>query len=87
MTQLLLVCSLLLVVAGFCEEEKFVIKVAKRGNADAQFRLGFYCDWGFADFEANKIESVKWYRKSAELGLDEAQFTLGICYAVGSGVE
>ena len=32
-------------------------------------------------------EAVKWYQKAAEQGLASAQYTLGIMYQYGKGVE
>lgn len=34
----------------------------------------------------NYTEAVKWYRKAAEQGLADAQFSLGDCYLEGEGV-
>ena len=34
----------------------------------------------------NYTEAVKWYRKAAEQGLADAQFSLGDCYPEGEGV-
>ena len=33
------------------------------------------------------IESVKWYRKAAELGDAGAQYSLGVAYLAGNGVQ
>ena len=35
----------------------------------------------------NREEFIRWCRVSAEQGLPEAQFTLGMCYRKGLGVE
>ena len=34
----------------------------------------------------DQTEAVKWFRKAAELGNDEAQYSLGMCYNLGQGV-
>jgi TPR repeat protein len=34
----------------------------------------------------NYTEAAKWYRKAAELGYPEAQYSLGLMYANGEGV-
>ena len=33
------------------------------------------------------MEAVKWYRKAAEQGFAEAQYSLGVMYAEGRGVQ
>lgn len=35
----------------------------------------------------NKQEAVKWFRKAADLGNDDAMWNLGRCYEKGEGVE
>ncbi len=37
--------------------------------------------------EQNPSEGVKWLRKSAEKGYDEAQFRLGVMYVNGDHIE
>ena len=62
------------------------IREAKRGDAEAQFRLGerYYNGKGL---EKDYIEAVRWLLKSAEQGNDSAQFFIGKCYNDGNGVE
>ena len=60
-------------------------KDAERGDADAQWFLG-YCYEKGKGVAKDYTEAVKWYRKSAEQGYAEAQFDLGLCYAQGLGV-
>jgi len=57
-------------------------KAAKRGNAKAQFCLGQY--YGATQ---DDVEAVLWYRKSAEQEYPKAQYSLGVCYATGRGIE
>ena len=45
-------------------------KAAERGDANAQYRLGNCYAEGM---EKNDAEAVKWYRKAAEQGNDDAQ--------------
>jgi hypothetical protein len=33
------------------------------------------------------VEGAKWFRKGAELGSSEAQWSLGMCYLQGKGTE
>ena len=35
----------------------------------------------------NRTEFIRWCRTAAEQGLPEAQYTLGMCYRQGLGVE
>ena len=34
----------------------------------------------------DKVEAFKWFTRSSETGLVEAQYSLGFCYETGSGV-
>ena len=60
--------------------------LAEKGDAQAQFKLGFMYDRGNGvpqDFQ----EAASWYRKAAEQGNAPAQFYLGQIYDLGKGVE
>ena len=61
-------------------------KAAEKGNAEAQFKLG-YCLYQGQGMEQDYAEAVKWFRKSAEQGLANAQFNLGLCFYQGLGTE
>jgi hypothetical protein len=54
---------------------------AEGGNAKAQAKLGDY-------YRANSdfTNAVVWYRKAAEQGETDAQFSLASCYLAGQGV-
>jgi hypothetical protein len=61
------------------------LDAAERGNAEAQFRLG----WMYAhadDTGRNDALAVEWYRKAADQGHADAQFVLGWMYVNGRGV-
>jgi len=58
---------------------------AERGDAQAQFDLGWMYDEG-KSIEQDSTEAVNWYLKAAEQGLAQAQFTLGVMYHTGQGV-
>ena len=47
--------------------------LAEQGNAEAQFSLGFRYDEG-EGVPQDSQEAVKWWRKAAEQGHDQAQF-------------
>ena len=61
-------------------------RLADRGDALAQFNLGFIYDngWGVPQDYA---EAVKWYRKAAEQEDANAQFNVGQMYMRGYGVQ
>ena len=60
---------------------------AENGNAFWQCVLAEDYDFGLLGVSTNIVEAVKWYRKTAEQGIAEAQFNLGVCYAKGKGVD
>ena len=62
------------------------LKLAKKGNSEAQYYLGVCYDNG-QGVEQDYKEAVKWYRKAAEQGHSDAQNNLGVCYYNGQGVE
>ena len=59
---------------------------AERGNAKAQFDLGFSYAEG-KGVPRSDVESAKWYRKAAEQDYIEAWSVLGIMYYYGVGVS
>ena len=60
-------------------------RLAKEGQADAQFHLGrIYYVGKVVPLDFEKVE--KWFRKSAEQGHARAQYNLGFMYAYGEGV-
>ena len=61
-----------------------VQQAAERGDADAQFSLGFRYDNGLG-VPQDAAQAVVWYRKAAEQGNAGAQFALGAMYATGQG--
>jgi len=60
--------------------------LALKGDAAAQWRVGFSYDQGLSGQAINKKEAVRWYRLSAEQGYANAQFYLAFSYANGQGV-
>jgi len=57
---------------------------AERGEAEAQYKLGFAYYYGF-EVEADCDEAVKWYRLAAGQGHAKAQYELGHVYLNGEG--
>jgi uncharacterized protein len=58
---------------------------AERGDADAQFSLGFKFASGRGP-ELDYAQAAHWYRKAAEQSHPLAQFNLGVMYAEGQGM-
>ena len=58
---------------------------AEKGDAQAQFDLGWMYDEGNG-IEQDSSEATKWYRKAAERGLAMAQLNLGAMYEIGEGI-
>ena len=69
------------------DEPEFIeiCKSAEQGDAEAQYKLGFYYYNG-EGITKNDEQAAKWWRKAAEQGFLEAQSTLGVCYTNGIGV-
>lgn len=57
---------------------------ANKGNAEAQYLLGKM--YSRVDGFNEMNEAIKWYRKAAENGYDQAQATLGMAYQFGLSV-
>jgi hypothetical protein len=62
-----------------------IVRLAERGDARAQTRLGFMYASG-QRVPQNPVEAVYWYRRAAEQGDIVAQYLLGDCYDIGRGV-
>lgn len=60
---------------------------AKKGDAEAQVKLGDCYFNGNGGVEKDFSEALKWYRKAAKQNNAEAQTNIGYCYAGGHGVE
>jgi TPR repeat protein len=62
-----------------------VVRLAERGNARAQTRLGFMLATG-RGAPQNDAEAAYWYQRAAEQGDPDAQYLLGICFDLAKGV-
>ncbi len=60
--------------------------LAKQGNANAQFFLGFMYENGLS-VPQDYAKAMKWYRKAAEQGVAKAQHYVGRMYDIGQGVH
>ena len=65
-------------------QEKMAL--ALKGDAAAQWWVGFSYDQGLSGQAIDQKEAVKWYRLAAEQGNARAQANLGFMYAQGQGV-
>ena len=65
---------------------EWYFKAAEQGDANAQYSLGIFYEYGGYGVEMDEVEAIKWFRKSAKQNNAQAQFELGWCYATGSGV-
>lgn len=66
------------------EEVDWCVKMAKQGNAEAQFRLACLYEDG-KQVETNYDKAEKYYLAAAEQGHTGAQFHLGLFYFPGAG--
>ena len=62
-----------------------VVRLAERGDARAQARLGYMLATG-RGVPQNFVEAAYWYQRAAEQGDPDAQYLLGVCYDLGQGV-
>ena len=60
-------------------------EAAERGDADAQYMLGYMYAHGDGVAE-DDAEAVRWFRLAAEQGVTEAHTALGLSYTRGEGV-
>ena len=65
---------------------KLFLRLAAKGDAEAQFSLGVLYDLGNG-VPQNYKKALKWYRLSAEQGDVDAQNNLGLMYYEGKGVQ
>ncbi len=68
------------------EELERVRQSAERGDAQAEFTLGFIYFGGLSGVAQDQAAALAWFRKSSEHGSDEAAFFVGTIYDQGRGV-
>ena len=69
----------------FDEAFEILLPLAEKGDAEAQFKVGFMYVHGRGvdrDFD----EAIGWMTKAAEQGYPEAQYNLALSYDIGRGV-
>src|SRR4029453_245295 len=59
---------------------------ADKGDAKARYELGRVFFSGTLGVAKDEAEAVKGFRKAAEQSVADAQFSGGVCYAIGRGV-
>lgn len=64
----------------------WILKIAERGNARAQYGMGVCHENGIGVQKDPKL-AVYWYRLAADKGDAKAQYKLALCYGSGDGVE
>jgi TPR repeat protein len=62
-----------------------LLPLAKQGNPEAQFYLGFMYEYGRGVPQDSK-EAIKWFRLAADQGNSNSQFYIGVKYILGRGV-
>jgi TPR repeat protein/virulence-associated protein VagC len=60
---------------------------AQRGNAAAQYNLGFFYQHGMHGLTRSNKRAIAYWTLAAEQGLASAQGSLGLMYATGQGIE
>ena len=60
---------------------------AEKGDAQSQYEMGAAFFFGHLGLAKDDVEAVKWFRKAAEQNYATAQYSLGVCYTEGQGVE
>ena len=83
---LIMLLMLIPMMASAQSTYKQYIKAAKKGDADAQFRIGSCYSKGDG-IEKNEKKAVNWWRKAAEQGHAISQGLLGHAYDKGEGVQ
>lgn len=66
--------------------QKWYIRAAKQGNADAQYYAGYGYKYGKGVRQDN-FKAVKWFKLSAQQGHDKAQYHLAYAYEKMLGCE
>ena len=70
----------------FGSEADTLMENARRGDAEAEYALGEAFAKGAAGIPKNTVEAAAWFRKAADQGYEDAEFGLGVMYALGGGV-
>ena len=90
MMRVLALCVLisgLAIVAAEPEGLAELRRLAEQGDVEAQDELGAMYLLGWRGAQKDDAEAVEWYRKAAEQGHADAQFTLAELYGTGRGVQ
>lgn len=63
-----------------------LLKLAERGDAEAQYNLGLIYNKGQGVTKSRRI-AIKWFKRAAEQGYAKAQTLIGYLYFQGEGVQ
>lgn len=69
------------------EAARWYSRAARRGNANAQTKMGVFLAQGLGRVAQDYTQAAAWFREAAEQQHPEAQYNLGVLYATGTGVE
>lgn len=67
--------------------EEILIEIAEHGDVAAQLYLAAQYRDGNNGFELNKDKAFEWFQRAAEQGDAQAQYEVGMCYELGTGVK
>lgn len=65
----------------------WLARAKTQNDGAAQFACGAAFDYGMWGFPQDHDEAIRWYQVAADNGVSEAQYTLGMKYEEGDGVE
>lgn len=72
---------------GWFEARRWLFSAADKGVAEAQFEIGYGWKHRGTGLWIDDNKSAHWYKLAAKQGHAYAQYSLGVCYEVGAGVE
>ena len=80
----IIMLSCIMSICGFAQNsnEQDLLKEANLGNSEAQYKMG-KC----LDDKKEYTQAFEWYSKAAAQGLAQAEYSVGVCYDLGTGVE
>lgn len=77
------VCAVIAACSAFGADFKSVLKMAQKGDTEAQYEVGYMYLWGRDGAPWNSKKAIEWYVKAAGSGHVNARNELGIIYATG----
>lgn len=74
------------VTQSFAEAIRWYQAAADKGDAEAQYIMGWFCNTGQIMTEDRGVKAVEWYRKAADQGHMIARYNLGVLLRCDSGI-